>query len=549
MGSQMGKTEMIFNLIGKRFDDGPYTPALYIGPTQKQVKSISKDRIAKMIRSTPPLWDKLEKGQRDGITEKWIAGVRLGFGWAGSATELASHPAGMVMIDEYDRMDADVNGEGDPYTLAKARTKNYPGSKVLIVSTPTIEGASPIFQLYDDSIRHAWAWPCVHCADYFVPALELLRWPEKATPSEARAAAFVVCPHCGGQLETRHRHAMNRAGKYLIMDKDDDGRYLIAENQSQRGSVIGFWVSGLASPWQSFGEIAEIVVSAYRSKKPERIQAAINTYGGELYRSAGDAPKWEEVERLKTTTPPGAVPPWVQLITMGSDVQKDGIFYVIRGWGFNMQSILLGHGFIPGETDHDDVYILANRQFDKPIEDMQILRGFIDSGYRPGDKNKRPENQIYLFCRRMAGRMFPTKGHDGQDRPLKSSKIDVTAAGRIIKGGLQLWHLDTDFFKSWIYNRIRWPAGESGAWLLHSETDPDYCKQLVSEELVIKSSGRRIWVRRNRNNHYLDCEVNATAAAFSCQAHTLPVEPPPRTPATPTPGSEARKIKPRRGLF
>ena len=142
MGAQMGKTEAIFNVYGHRFDDGPYVPALYIGPTEKQVKSISKDRVDKMLRSTPSLWDRTERGQRYGTFEKWIAGIRLGFAWAGSATELATHPAGLIMIDELNRMLSDVGGEGDPFSLARARAKNYSNRKIGVFSTPTIVHSS-----------------------------------------------------------------------------------------------------------------------------------------------------------------------------------------------------------------------------------------------------------------------------------------------------------------------------------------------------------------------------------------------------------------------
>ena len=142
-GSQMGKTEAQFNIFGHRFDDGPYVPAMYVGPTEKQVKSISRDRVDKMLRSTESLWKKTEKGQRYGVGEKWISGVRLGFAWAGSATELASHPAGLIMVDERDRMNNDVSGEGDPVTLCKARAKNFSNKKIGIMSTPTVEGISP----------------------------------------------------------------------------------------------------------------------------------------------------------------------------------------------------------------------------------------------------------------------------------------------------------------------------------------------------------------------------------------------------------------------
>jgi len=140
----MGKTEAVGNLIGHRFSDGPFVPAIYVGPTEKQVRSISKDRIDKMLRSTPLLWERTEKGARFTTYEKFIAGTRLGFAWAGSATELSSHPAGLVLVDERDRMTSDAGNEGDPVSLARARLKNYPAKKLGVFSTPTTESASPI---------------------------------------------------------------------------------------------------------------------------------------------------------------------------------------------------------------------------------------------------------------------------------------------------------------------------------------------------------------------------------------------------------------------
>ena len=41
-----------------------------------------------------------------------------------------------------------------------------------------------------------------------------------------------------------------------------------------------------------------------------------------------------------------------------------------------------------------------------------VDRAFIDSGYRPGDKLRRPDHQVYKFTRRFPGLAFPTKGTD-----------------------------------------------------------------------------------------------------------------------------------------
>lgn len=524
-GAQMAKTECIFNIFGHRFSDGPYMPALYVGPTEKQVRSISNDRFAKMLRSTPILAARLEGGHRDKVTEKYLAGVRLGFAWAGSATELASHPVGLVLVDERDRMIADVDGEGDPVELARARLKNYPRGVLGVFSTPTIEGASAIWSLYEEGTMCAWSWPCPHCREFFVPRLDLLRWPADATPQEALAHGVLACPSCGAEITSEHKPSMNAAGAYQPHALGDDGEHVpVAEPAIN--TTASYWVSGLASPWRTFGQAAEIMVRAYRSREPERVQAAINTEMGELYRIRGDAPAWHDVAARKSGYAPGSIPDGVRMLTCGVDVQKRGLYYVVRGWGFNSESWLIRHAYIPGETEYDSVWLLIASVYAELYqhagEQMHVSRVFVDSGYRPGDRWRRPENQVYVHARRHHGLVFPTKGHETQDRPIKASDIDVSIAGRVLKGGVKLFHLDTDYLKTWIHSRIRWPSGEPGGWHLHADTDEDYCRQIVSEELVVKPSGRRIWLRRAKDNHYLDAEANALAAAITLQVHALP---------------------------
>ncbi len=537
-GSQMGKTEALMNVLGHRFDDGPRVPALWIAPTQKSVKSLADDRVMKMLRSTPSLWRLLEKGRRNRMVEKYLAGVRLGFGWAGSATELASHPAGLVLVDERDRMISDVEGEGDPLILARARTKNYPLRKIGVCSTPTLEGSSPIWSLFLEGTRQMWAWACVHCADWFVPELKYLRWPEKATPAIARREARVICPHCGDEQLDQHKPQLNRWGRYIPHDLVDDE--LVALEETQESSTASFWISGLASPWQLFGEIAEMLVTAYRSREPERIQGVVNTYGGELYRLRGEAPDWQVVMNTKGGYGQGQVPPGVRLLTMGVDVQKDGLYYVIRGWGVDAESWLIDHGFLFGQTEYDNVWVAMGNLIQRPVGDRPLDRVFIDSGYTPGNTYRRPQNAVYMFCRRFRGLAYPTKGWRQQDRPLKTTDLDLTIGGRTLKAAVKLWHLDTNYLKSWIYASIERPPGEPQIWHSHAQVTEDYAKQLVSEERLIEASGEVVWLELGAN-HYLDCEAEAFAAALSLNVWALRHDDPVPADAPPTPENPATR--------
>jgi phage terminase large subunit GpA-like protein len=533
MGAQMDKTEGLLNLIGWRLDDDP-CPILYISPTQRQAESISRDRLMKMLKATPSLWEKLQKGRADKLGEKWVSGVRLGFGWAGSATELSSHPAGLVLVDERDRMTGDTGHEGDPVALAEARTATFPDGKVVICSTPTVEGASPIWSLFEEGTQFPWSWPCPDCGEFFHPRLELLRLPEGCTPHRALKEARLACPACGSEIEDRHRPEMNRRGRFLADGErvDPDGEI---RGRAPESDTASFWVSGLCSPWRTWGQRAKALLEAQRSGTPGRVQAVINTAFGELYREQGEAPDWQRVAELRGGYEAGTVPRGVRVITCGVDVQKNRLVYAVRGWGVQSESWLIEAGELWGETEHDPVWVELGNLLQRSFSGRQIRRLFVDSGFNTGP--------AYAFCRRFRGRAYAAKGHESLDRPLKSSLVDVSDRGRIIKHGVQLWHLDADHFKTFVHSRITWPVGEPGAFHLPSNATDDYCKQLVAEQRVVKPSGRVVWIKVARDNHYLDCEALNATAAHSLSVYNLRVQPEEDEPQD---EQEQPKVQPKR---
>ncbi|WP_051790794.1 terminase gpA endonuclease subunit [Endozoicomonas montiporae] len=557
MGAQMSKTDgVLLNSVGWRMDDDP-GPVLYIGPTRKNVESISKDRFSKLIKSVPTLDEALAKGKKETINEKFINGQRIGFGWAGSATELASHPSRDVFIDERDRMGNDVGGEGDPVSLAEARISNYMDGNVTVVSTPTtgtvdvesdnnldrwkVGGKddihSPIWKLWQEGTRHEWAWPCPHdkCHKYFIPRFKNLFIPDEATPQKALKKACLHCPHCGGDIQEESKEWMNNHGVFVAPGQTITGFSAggVVIEQGEQEAVIGFgmylspedgnpsatfWVSGLCSPWRSFGQRAKTYVAALRSGEPGRIQAAINTGFGELYSIAGDAPDWQLVAELRRNYAFGDVPSGVQMIVAGVDVQGDRLIYVVRGFGYNFTSWLIEHGEIWGDTEHEAVWEELATLLNTRYQGFPISRMLIDSGYKPGGK-KAPVHMVYAFCRRFYGLAIPTKGRDTQDKPYKFT--DLNEKGHSDKPG-KLMLIHTDHFKSWVHSRMEWPVDHPGAWFLPHEATDDYCQQVTAEARMVTQSGKVVWMKLRTDNHYFDAEVLASAAAHLEQVHRLP---------------------------
>jgi len=513
------------SLIGHRFHDGPRVPTLFVLPTQKLAGSMSSDRVSRLLRECRGLNEIHAKGKSDSKFEKWLGGVPLRFAWAGSATELAAHPCGLVLIDELDRMGRDVSGEGDPVTLAKARTKNYPAPLVVCTSSPTIEDASPIQQLFDQGSSEIWEWPCPHCREFHRPLTMYLHWPDGATPDQAEAEALYHCPRCGVVIDDADRVAMIHAGRFQVYKRNADGDYVPDTLEVSDHRHRSFWISGFASPWVTFASLAREMCAAYRTREPETIQACLNTYAGELWRVRGDAPDWQEVSQHRGHYSQGERPHGVQVVTVGADVQHDRVYYVVRGWGAQegpMESWLIEHGELLGRTDLDDVWISFGQLLRR--HDLHVRRAFIDSGYKPGvDFFKRPDHQVYMFARRFQPMAYPSKGYEHRDKPVDSNLIDVNQGGTTIKNGLRLFRIDASYFKQWLYSRLRLEAeGAADLWHLPGDVTEDYMRQVVAEELVTKASGQMVWIaRRSRPNHYLDCEVLATAAAYSLNLYTL----------------------------
>lgn len=572
--AQTAKTESFLDIIGERLDNRP-APILYVGPSKEFVTDQFEPRLRALFEQSKSLQSKIIGGldsKRQKKTLKRVNGTTLRLAHAGSSTALKSDPASMALVDEYDEMLKNVNKQGDPLGLVEARGDTYADFVAGIVSTPSLgmieteidpvsglelwkavppddveDVTSPIWRLWQSGTRHHWCWPCPHCRRYFVPRFGLLDGFKNLTPLQARRSAFVRCFYsdCGGVIEEKHKAEMNTRGRMVAPGQsiDADGN---VTGDPPDSSTLSFWVSGLASPFVTIGQRAETYLTALRSNESDKLQTAINSQFGELYvDGGGDVPTWELILAQRLGYARGTIPAGVRYLTCGVDVQKNRLVYVVRGWGRYATSWLITHGELHGNTSEGEVWENLSEFLQTPIDGHLIKLCYVDSGFRPGKREGVPVNRVYEFCRRHRRFVFPTKGSSHvMLRPLVRSQIEVTQQGSASKYGLELIRLDSDHWKSFVHERLRWPHEQPGAWYLNNDVDENYCRQIVSEVRVVGLNGKAQWIVRSRENHFLDAEAMAAAAGFQLNVQHLRGGGAPRPPTTAAQPAEPADVPP-----
>jgi len=394
--SQVGKTELLLNIIGYHIDFDP-APILLIQPTLTMAQAFSKDRLAPMLRDSPALHGKVQDPRaRDSgntLLHKSFPGGHVTLVGANAPAGLASRPIRIILADEVDRFPVSAGTEGDPVSLADKRTTTFWNRKKVLVSTPTIKGASRIESAYESSTKERWNLPCPSCGEY-----QPLAWGQMVYDSVSMA-----CKHCGSihsELEW----------------KSSDGKWVAEVPESK---VRGFHLNELASPWKRWGTIIEEFKDAEK-KGPARLKVFVNTSLGETWEEKGEGVESEELVRRRERYD-CEVPKDVLVLTCGVDVQDNRLEYEIVGWGLGCESWGIQYGVIMGDpgqltaiTSPSGVKIqsvwemldvvLTKSYIRNDGQILQITSTCIDSG---GHHTK----TVYKFCKtREIRRVWAIKG-------------------------------------------------------------------------------------------------------------------------------------------
>lgn len=241
-------------------------------------RDFSMRRIDRLIRYTPEVKSALAKGsQNDNKFDKTFDNGMLLTISHPSKNELSGKPIGRVAITDYDRIDDDIEGEGNAFDLASKRTTTYGSNAMTLAeSSPSREivdhkkvvtghmapPTTGILSLYNRGDRRRWHWPCPACGSYFEGHWSHMRWDQKASSNTEKAAtAYMECPNCQHHIQPDDRKKMNTWGQWVKEGEyiDEDG-YI--RGKGNGSDIASFWLMGVAAAFVKWPQLVKTYLDA-----------------------------------------------------------------------------------------------------------------------------------------------------------------------------------------------------------------------------------------------------------------------------------------------
>lgn len=508
LASQLGKSEMLINVLGYFVDQEP-SSILMVQPTIANAEAFSRERIEPSFMASPNLRTKfaptfdprtLQTNTRlkgSTILLKQFAGGFLALVGANSPAGLASRPIRVLLCDEIDRYEE--TKEGDPLELAKQRTANFHNRKIIFVSTPNTAGTSKIEEWYNRSDKRVYKIPCPKCGVCNEWTWGMVKWDKMPDGMPNSDTARIECPDCGEVLRRSGRPlpGLLEAGFW---------------EPTAKSKIKGYHASSLISPWVELSDLVDQFVAAAHSRDKRKLKEFITLRLGEPF-DESDLDKDLSDELYHRREFYGEdLPAGVMLITIGVDVQHDRLEATVVGWGIGYECWILLHHKIMGDPFRDGVWQeldqLILQQYEGPQGILSATCVCVDSG--DGTLTSR----INLYTKtRERNRVFSIKGRGGFDVPF------VSKPTRNNRAKCALFVIGVDSGKLIVMQRLA--LQDAGPGFVHVPRDEDrhcdqrYCRTLASEKLRTKySEGRlqRRWTKIFDRNEGLDCMVYATAA-------------------------------------
>ena len=500
--AQIGKSELIHNVHMWSVDTSPGT-TLILYPTERDAKKMINSRLHPAIKGCERIMKRIASPDACLLQDQVRYDSCVAYtAWANSSSSLSSTPCRRVICDEVKDFPPASGKSSEPTELAKSRTKNFIGNRMMMYTSTPLDEDVGIDAMYKQTDRRAFFLRCKHCRMWFFPSyVNRVKWPKGATPDEIAEGflAWYECPLCHGKHAERDKQDMLHEGMYVPKGVNvlPNGTF-DRKPPSRRRS--GFWVTGLCSPWFSWSHIAAQDLETRNDPTRLKRRAWWTDSVGFPWKTSLSRLDREHLEKRAKPYELGVAPDWAVAIVAGIDVQHGHFWYVIRCFGKDSRSRIMDYGVLPAsmsgsfESNWSPVTDIINRAF--PVEGsesevMPLALAVIDASDR--------QDEVLQFTRASGGKAMATKGHRESLRSEYRYSSNVP--------GLLLHRAGS--FKDALRGMISRADGERGAWeICEGQMNETYFEHMTAEHKVDRGGGERIWLPKQKGGRHdlWDCE-------------------------------------------
>ena len=477
MSSQIGKSLLVLCIMGFHLGNNP-KQIMFVEPNQDLMIRFNKEKLYPLLEASPSLNAMVKKTRAGTFAPKIIeySGGQILVATAGARNSLKSASTELVLADEVDGYKGATIDSSSPITMLRQRGATFEDdAKLVLVSTPTDAGASPIYKSYREGTASVFRVPCFHCGLH-----QQLLW-ENVKDSK------LFCMHCGAHITENQRREILEEGHWVATNPDPiPGRF-------------SFHLSQLYSPFKSIAGTAS-------DWNPDDIRGSTTQILGwpydNLLQKELEFSKLQEFETEEDLER-------IEAVTSGVDIQGNRIEANIVQWnGFYEKMHVKYHQVFYGKTDEREVWQELEKFFRIHKPDMI----FIDRGYRPSIVENFCVTVLSKWWRRKKIRIVKGLSRDSfNDYPIPTLKDAKNAFKVRVSRKFDL-PIATDNVKVRLHSLLE----SEGITVDPTRTPQDFWEQFTAEEL------RRIvrgvqeiskWVKiPNRRNEVLDCLVYAYCA-------------------------------------
>lgn len=314
--ARVGFTRILDNIIGYFIHQDP-SPMLVVQPTEADANDYSETEIAPMLRDTPVLAEIVgdmnarDSGQKVG-KRRFKNGASVTFIGANSPNGFRRITVRVVAFDEVDGYPPGGAGDdGDQIALGTKRTETFWNSKIVMGSTPTLQGVSRIEKAYEESDQRRYYVPCPHCEAMQVLKWENLKWERSESGEHLPETAHFRCEANGCRIEEHHKKRMIDSGEW------------IAERPFKGHAGFHVWTAYSLFPKAAWAFLVKEWLEVY--KDPNRRKTFVNTTLGLPYKEAIEV---TDPDLLKQRAEPynwETLPSDARLITFGADFRTTAL--------------------------------------------------------------------------------------------------------------------------------------------------------------------------------------------------------------------------------